>query len=233
MRRKVMRRITEAAATLAVAMTVAVTPGVALAAPQPPAAVARQAPAPLTDAPKNPAPDAVKITGPGLAADLVVGAKANPDSFQALLTQVSWLAGSNPTGGSPDKGKLGDKYVVTVQGGGNDLQTYDMYPSAAGGPRAFRPGKQPTGKTTEGWFYARLNLSETMRISGVPLPEQRDLTGGTGGGERVEAADLTEAEFDAAQMLTQLRELVLLNGAVALIIAIGLGGMSYLIRRKV
>ena len=95
---------------------------------------------------------------------------------------------------------------------------------AAGGPRAFRPAKQPTGKKAAGWFYGRLTMSESLRLGGVPLKEKPDVvSGGIGGGI---GEDVASDELDPVEgvndFLTELRQLFLLNGAVLLVILMGL-----------
>jgi hypothetical protein len=123
---------------------------------------------------------------------------------------------------------------LVVWGKNAPQQTYEVYPDAKGGPRAYRPAKQPTGRVTAGWFYGRLSMSETLRESGVPLRDGVELlTGGIGGGGRVSTPEVVDYGSDVNAFVGELRQLVLLNGAVVLTIAIGLAGMSYLIRRKV
>ncbi len=233
--------------TGAVATSFALAIGLAPAAvAAPPARVAAAAPAaPGRTAPdlatgrlaapaKPPAPTTVRITGKGLKEPLIVTAADNPDLFRSLLLQVNWLATATPQTTAPKPNKLGPKYTIVVFVKDAAQQTYDVYPMAAGGPRAFRPAKQPSGKKAAGWFYGRLTMSETLRLGGVPLPEKPDvISGGIGGGELVDAVAEEEAAgpgLDA--FLGELRQLVLLNGAVVLLIGLGLAGISYLVRRR-
>jgi hypothetical protein len=196
----------------------AATAGSALAAPKP--------------APK---PTAVQIAGKFPGETLTVQEAERPDLFQRLLSEVSWLATTSPTTSRPQADKLGPKFTVTVLIKDKATQTYELYPNAAGGPRAFRPAKQPAGKKTPGWFYGRLTMSESLRLSGVPLKEKPDVvSGGIGGGigEEVPADELDPLEV-GNDVLADLRRLFLLNGAVLLVILLGLGGIAYLIRRRV
>jgi hypothetical protein len=221
---------------LAPAAVAAPSARVTVAAPAAPdlAAPALAAP-PLAAPAKPPAPTSVRITGKGLKEPLVVTAAGDPGLFRSLLLQVNWLATAAPQTTEPKPDKLGAKYTIVVYVKDAAHQTYDVYPSAAGGPRAFRPAKQPSGKKSAGWFYGRLTMSETLRLSGVPLPEKPDvISGGIGGGELVDAVAEEEVAgpgFDA--FLGELRQLVLLNGAVVLLIGLGLAGISYLVRRRV
>ncbi|GAA3339652.1 hypothetical protein GCM10020358_24190 [Amorphoplanes nipponensis] len=147
-----------------------------------------------------------------------------PDLFKRLLSEVSWLATTAPTTSKPEAKKLGAKFTVTVLIKDKANQTYELYPDAAGGPRAYRPEKQPTGKKTAGWFYGRLTMSESLRLSGVPLKEKPDVvSGGIGGGvgEDVEASELDPVE-GVSDVLADMRRLLLLNGAVLLTILPGL-----------
>ncbi len=224
------------AAGLAPAAVAAPPARVSVAAPAAPdlAAPALAAP-PLAAPAKPPAPTTVRITGKGLKGPLVVKAADDPQLFRSLLLQVNWLATATPQTTAPKPDKLGPKYTIVVFVKDAAQQTYDVYPLAAGGPRAFRPAKQPSGKKAAGWFYGRLTMSETLRLSGLPLPEKPDvISGGIGGGELVDAVEAEEAAgpgLDA--FLGELRQLVLLNGAVVLLIGLGLAGISYLVRRRV
>jgi hypothetical protein len=189
-------------------------------------------PSPALAAP--PKPDAITIDGEGLAEPITVRAKTNPELFEALLSQVNWLANAKGQTTSPKAEKLGRKFTVVVRIGDQAKQAYDLYPLAAGGPRAFRPAKQPDKrKSSNAWFYGRLNMSETLRAAGVPLPEKQEtLHGGIGGGERVFDEDTLNPGRDLDRLLADLREVLLLNGAVVLVITMGLAGISLLVRRR-
>lgn len=190
------------------------------------------APSPALAAPAR--PDSITIEGEELDGAITVNAKTSPELFEVLLSQVNWLAATKGQTTSPKADKLGSKYTVVVRVGDQPKQTYDLYPLAAGGPRAFRPAKQPDkSKTTNAWFYGRLNMSETLRAAGVPLPERPEtLHGGIGGGERVFDEDTLNPGRDLDKLLTDLREVLLLNGAVVLVITLGLAGISLLVRRR-
>lgn len=185
-------------------------------------------------APAN-TPSAITIAGDGLAQPIAVQAAAKPELFGALYSQVSWLSGKGQSS-SPKPDKLGPKYTVTVYVGDAAKQVYDLYPMATGGPRAFRPAKQPDkkAKTTAAWFYGRLTMSETLRAAGVPLPEQAESLhgGGVGGGERVFDEDTLNPGRDIDKLLTDLRQMLLLNGAVVVVITLGLAGIALLVRRR-
>jgi hypothetical protein len=114
-------------------------------------------------------------------------------------------------------------------------QVYEMYPLASGGPRAHRPAKQPSGKKVDGWFYGRLTMSESLRVSGVPLEARADVVnGGIGGGV---GESVTAEEIDPVAQVNsyvdQMQRLFLLNGAVLVVILSGLAGIAFLIRRRV
>ena len=179
----------------------------------------------------TPRPTAVTITGEDIGA-LTVTAETG-ELFHAILDQVSWLRGTGHTS-SPKAGDLGPKYTVVVLFDGVAKQTYDLYPLAAGGPRAFRPAKQPDlRKTTTAWFFGRMNMSETLRAAGVPLPEKADgAHGGIGGGERVTPDDKHASGETLDDLFGDLRKLMLLNGAAALLITVGLAGISLWVRRR-
>lgn len=230
------------AATMAAGLTLLATP----VAPSPAAAASRPvvelagAPVQSSDRVQRalqapPKPTAVQISGKFPEGKITVRPEDGAEIFQNLLSQVAWLADIAPQTGAPKADKLGPKFTILVLAQDAPQQTYDVYPLAAGGPRAFRPEKQPGGrKTEEGWFYGRLNMSESLRLCGIPLEEKLDaVTGGVGGGERTSLDEKLNPAGGVSQFLEQLRTLILLNGAVALTIALGLAGMAYLIRRKV
>lgn len=184
---------------------------------------------PAVAAPKG--PTSVTITGKALPDPITVTASENPELFAALVEQVSYLNGSGQTN-APKAADLGPKYTVVVATEDVAKQTYDLYPLAKGGPRAFRPARQPERKVAAAWFFGRLTMSETLRTAGAPLSEQADtISGGIGGGERVIQEDL-DAGDDLSRMLGELRHLMLLNGAVLLTITVGLAGIALLVRRR-
>ncbi|MFK3981893.1 hypothetical protein ACI2K4_16140 [Micromonospora sp. NPDC050397] len=205
--------------TIVVALMVAVGAGLGLATP------ASAAPAP--------GPNVVTISGDGLAEPLSIRADADAELFDAVHEQVSWLRGNGQTG-SPAPGDLGPKYTVVVLTNDVAKQTFDLYPMAKGGPRAYRPAKQPDkSRVTAAWFYGRLSMTETLQAAGVPLPNQAtSVNGGIGGGERVIREDSLTPGKDLGRMLGELRGLLLLNGAVVVAITICLAGISLLVRRR-
>ena len=78
-------------------------------------------------------------------------------------------------------------------------------------------------------------MSESLRLGGVPLKEKPDVvSGGIGGGigEDVAAKEIDPVE-NVNSVLAEMRRLFLLNGAVLLVIMLGLGGIAFLIRRRV
>jgi hypothetical protein len=181
-------------------------------------------------------PTGVVIAGKGVDGKLTVQAADQPGIFKQLLSEVNWLATATPTTSAPKANKLGTKYTLTVMVRDKATYSYDLYPMASGGPRAHRAAKQPSGrKVADGWFYGRLTMSESLRISGVPLKEKPDsISGGIGGG--IGAGVVTD-ELDPVagvnDFLTEMRRLVLLNGAVLIVIMFGLAGIAFLVRRRV
>jgi hypothetical protein len=213
------RLVTAAAATAAmVALAVGAAPGAATAAPK-----------------AAPKPTAIQIVGTNVPSKIVVQQKTDTRLFSALLDEVNWLASAKPQTTAPAANKLGPKYTVTVLIKDKANQIYDLYPLAAGGPRAHRAAKQPTGNKTDGWFFGRLTMSESLRVAGVPLKAKQDVVnGGLGGGvgENITVADPDPvAEVD--HFLGQMRQLLLVNGAVLATILFGLAGIAFLIRRRV
>lgn len=205
-----------------------------------PAAPASAAPLPVREgsvvtAPKaSTKPTAVTIEGKDLE-KITVGAEDRADLFNRVLSEVNWLSGATPSSSKPADDKLGPKYTVTVLIGDKANQVYDVYPSAAGGPRAYRPASQPTGKKTAGWFYGRLTMSESLRIAGVPLEEKADVVSGGIGGGMVQEAESEQLDPMAVgqNVMDEFQRLFLINGAVLLTVLAGLAGVAFLIRRKV
>ncbi|WP_446216303.1 hypothetical protein [Micromonospora sp. IBHARD004] len=183
-------------------------------------------------APK-PAPAGVDITGDRLGQPLRLRADTRPTEVAAVVDQVSWLGRTGRQRG-PEAKNLGPKYTVVVLAGGRPTRTYDLYPLAKGGPRVYRPAKQPDlSKTPAGWFFGRLNMSETLRSVGVPLERQFDtVSGGVGGGERVIPEDSLNPVQDIDDAMGELQRLLLLNVGVVLVITTGLAGIALLIRRR-
>ena len=187
-------------------------------------------------APKPPKPTAVQIAGAGLpGGKVVIAAQDRSTLFQMMLSEVAWLATATPQTSAPKRTALGPKYTVTLLAKNAPQAVYDLYPLAKGGPRAHRPAKQPTGRKADGWFYGRLTMSESLRRTGAPLKAKPDVvTGGIGGGigEGVDVAQLEPAPT-LDEFFAQMRRLLLLNVAVLVIILCGLGGIAFLIRRKI
>ena len=194
--------------------------------------------APAAHAAPKPAtkPTAIEIKGAKLPGNrIVVTQQGNARLFASLLSEVSWMASARSQTGAPPAASLGPKYTVTVFIKTTPTQVYELYPLAAGGPRAHRPAKQPTGRKSDAWFYGRLAMSETLRVSGVPLEAKPDVVaGGIGGGigEKLEV-DAIDPVAGVTDILGEMRQLFLLNGAVLMVILVGLAGIAFLIRRRV
>lgn len=188
-------------------------------------------------APKAAKPTSIQITGKGIDGTLIVESSDGRRLFDTLLAEVNWMASASPQTSAPKSDKLGVRYTVTVMAKTAPQAVYELYPEATGGPRAHRPAKQPVinKKVADGWFYGRLTMSETLRLSGVPLKAKPDvIQGGIGGGvgEDLDSDDLDAAER-VSNFLGQMRQVLLLNGAVLVVIVFGLAGIAFLIRRKV
>ena len=215
--RKVRRLLTVVAGAAVLACTLALTGTTA----------AQAAPKPKL------APTGVDITGDQLDQPLQLRADTKPAEVTMIVDQVKWLGTTGQLRGPAAK-DLGPKYTVVVLAAGSPQHTYDLFPLAKGGPRVYRPAKQPDlSHPRAGWFFGRLNMSETLRAVGVPLAPRFDtLSGGIGGGDRVlpeEALDPAEG-LDTA--LGELQRLLLLNIGVVLVITVGLAGIALLVRRR-
>jgi hypothetical protein len=177
---------------------------------------------------------AVSISGKDMP-DTKITLDQRPDVFELLYSEVSWLATATPQTYALKAKQLGPKYTLNVLVKDKPHQVYEMYPLAVGGPLAHRPAKQPSGKVKDGWFFGRQSMPESLRLGGVPLEPRTDLMiGGIGGGvaEQTQAKEIDPVE-SVNTFLTQMRQLLLLNGAVLVVILFGLAGISFLIRRRV
>ena len=195
------------------------------------------APAAAQAKPKGPpAPTALQIAGKGLPGDkIVIQRKTQAQLFQLMLGEVGWLANATPQANAPRSSSLGPKYTVTVLVRNSPQQVYELYPSARGGPRAHRPAKQPTGRKTDGWFYGRQTMSESLRLAGAPLKAKPDVVNGGIGGGIGEDVDVQQLDpiMGMNDFLSEMRRLFLLNGAVLVVILFGLAGIAFMIRRRV
>ncbi|MGW5673015.1 hypothetical protein [Micromonospora sp. NPDC003776] len=179
------------------------------------------------------APAGVDITGDKLEQPLQLRADTRPAEVNAVVDQVKWLGDTGQQRG-PKADDLGPKYTVVLLYAGTPTKTYDLYPLAKGGPRVYRPAKQPDlSKTRAGWFYGRLTMSEVLRSAGVPLARQYDtISGGIGGGERVIPEEALDPVRDIDSAMGELQRLLLLNVGVMVVITGGLAGIALLVRRR-
>jgi hypothetical protein len=182
--------------------------------------------------PKLP-PPGVEISGDRLEKPLRLRADSHPAEVNAVVDQVKWLGETGQQRG-PKAADLGPKYTVVLLSNDTPSKIFNLYPLAKGGPRIYRPAKQPDlSKTRAGWFYGRLTMSEALRSVGVPLAPQYDtLSGGIGGGERVTPEESLDPVQDLGAVLGELQRLLLLNVGVMVVITGGLAGIALLIRRR-
>lgn len=189
--------------------------------------------APASAAPESSQPNTLTISGEGLVEPVVLDAESEPELFAAVLDQVSWLRGRGHPAPPKDE-DLGPKYTVVLLRDDVAIETYDLYPLAPGGPRAYRPAEQPDDrKTSAAWFFGRLNMPETLRAAGAPLPARQDVLGSDyRRSERVITDGIFGADEKLDGIITDLQRVVLLDAAVVLAIAVGLAGISLLVRRR-
>lgn len=178
-------------------------------------------------------PDQITITGDDLPEQLVVRVEEHPDVHAALYSEVNWLTDRPSQADKPDQETLGPSFQLEVYFDGEARYRFNLYPLAAGGPRAHRPAKQPGDrKTRSGWFYGRLSMPDTLASAGVPLTTDPVATGGIGGGDPVPDQEPTTAPQLSA-VLDEWREGLRLTAVVIFAIVIGLAGVALLIRRRV
>jgi hypothetical protein len=177
----------------------------------------------------------ITVTGIDIAEELVIRAEERPELCASLYSEVDWLVGRKGDTREPeDPETLGAQYTLVVHIDGEPRHRFHLYPLAEGGPKAFRPAEQPGDRTVkEAWFHGRLSMPRTLGAAGVPLTgDPVPLGGGAGGGEPA-PEETEEPERSAFAFLDEWREGMLLTGAVVVAIVAGLGGVSFLIRRRV
>lgn len=189
------------------------------------------APTPSPKPSPSPTVRSITISGDLLSSPITLRSDQHTRQFNAMIIEVDWLASRPGVAKSPADDKLGPKFTVVTALNGVDKQTYDVYPQAAGGPRVFRPAAQPDKrKVTAGWFYGRMSMESSLRQAGVPLgTAQPGEAGGAGGG----LEESTGAEPDIQAMVGDWQRFVGLNGAVVVVIALGVFAIAYAFRRTV
>jgi hypothetical protein len=189
-------------------------------------AVAAAAAAP-TPTPSPQPIKAVEISGDGLANPIILFSDKHPQRHNVVRAEVEWLAGKGTPAPAPS-GDIGPKYSVTLFTAGAPTHRFDLYPVAVGGPRVFRPADQPGGKVADAWFYGRLSMPSSLLAVGVPLSgvTPDPVIGGQAGG-----LDASQSP-DLRGMFGQWSRFMGLNVAAIVVIAAGVFGIAFLIRRK-
>ncbi len=176
----------------------------------------------------------IEITGEGIDTAIQLASDKDKARFNVVFSEVSWLAGQRSVTSSPAPDRLGPKYTLVILTDGKATDTYDLYPQAAGGPRAFRPDAQPDGrKVGAGWFYGRLSMPTTLINVGVPLtgvPGDPGINAGRGGGADV--APTTSDSPDLAQVLGDWTKFTGLNSALIIIVAMGIFVLAFVLRKQ-
>jgi hypothetical protein len=177
----------------------------------------------------------VTITGNGIPEELVVRAEERPELCASLWSEVDWLvSGSGDTREPEDPETLGTQYTMVIHVDGEARHRLHLYPLAQGGPKAFRPAEQPGDRTArEAWFNARLSMPQTLSAAGVPLTGSPLPPAGGGGGGQPAPDATEEPPTSAFGFIDEWRTGMLLTAAAVITIVAGLGGVAYLIRRRV
>jgi hypothetical protein len=121
-------------------------------------------------------PTSITIEGTSLSKAITVRVGTQQELFNRLLHQVGWMASRSGDPMNPDPGTLGPKYRLTVYTNDKAAQKYDLYPQAGGGPKAFRPADQPSGRVGEAWFYVSISVPELLHAAGIPLADSSGAT---------------------------------------------------------
>ncbi|HKS97915.1 MAG TPA: hypothetical protein VJT31_00165 [Rugosimonospora sp.] len=181
-------------------------------------------------------PDSLTILGPGMSAPITIPSDTQADLYANLLRQVGWMVGRTGDYTKPDLKTVGPKYTIMVFAAGIATQVYDVYPEAAGGPRAFRPGRQPSGKNgTDAWFYATVTLPSVLRDAGVNLPEPvvSGQAAGSGYDPQYQPEDLsTSSSFSFSKELSEARLAFVATAATSVLVLVMLFGAAQISRRR-
>lgn len=212
-----MRRVLLLLAAIVIGLMVM--PAAALAAPKP-------SPSP-SPSPREPV-HIVHITGDGLPGTIELNSVRDKQREALVRAEVDWLASGEPTTTGLLFYQLGPKFTVVLLDDDKPYLTFDLYPTAQGGPRVFRPAKQPDARqVSEGWFFGRLSMAASLYAAGVPMSDVPANPGGEGGG-----APATETP-DLPSMLGSWRDFMWLNIAVGIIVAAGVFALAYVLRQRV
>jgi hypothetical protein len=181
-------------------------------------------------------PNSITIVGAGISAPITVKSDTQAQLFTAILRQVNWMKGRSGDFAKPNLNTLGPKYTVTIFTNGVASLVCDVYPQAAGGPRAHWPKNQPKGKTNEAWFYATVTLPSVLRAAGVPLPEP-SASGQAGGGgyedPQYQPDDATAtSSFSLGKELGEARLALAATAATSLLVLVLLFGAAQISRRR-
>jgi hypothetical protein len=180
--------------------------------------------------------NSITIVGAGISSPITVRSDAQRELFSAILRQVSWMAGRAGDFAKPNMNTLGPKYTITIFTNGVAAQVCDVYPQAAGGPRAHWPRTQPKGKTNEAWFYATVTLPSVLRAAGVPLPQPT--ASGQAGGIAYEdpgyqPGDLTStSSFSLGKELGDARLALAATAGISVLVLLLLFGAAQISRRR-
>jgi hypothetical protein len=127
-------------------------------------------------------PTRITITGPGLAAPIVIHVDADPE----LFTQVSVVIyaaglemGRRRDPGPTGPAALGPRYILAMDYHDVPTYVYDLYPQASGGPHIYVPAKQPRPEHMpgqSGWYRSDGGMPAALQAAGI------DLIAGGGGG---------------------------------------------------
>jgi hypothetical protein len=181
-------------------------------------------------------PNSLTIVGPGMSSPVSVRSDTEADLFTAILRQVNWMNGRTGDFAKPNTSTLGAKYTITIFTNGVASQVYEVYPQAAGGPRAHRPKTQPKGQVPEAWFYATVTLPTVLRTAGVPLPEPT--ASGQAGGVAYEDPQLepdsltATSSFSLGKELREARVALVATAATSVLVLLLLFGAARLSRRR-
>ena len=177
----------------------------------------------------------VTITGDDIPEELVVRAEDRPELCASLWSEVDWLVRRAGDMREPeDPETLGAQYTLVVHLDGEPRHRFHLYPLAEGGPKAFRPAEQPGDRTVdEAWFHARLSMPQTLTAAGVSLTGKPLPPNGGGGGGEPAPEQSEEPPTSAFGFIDEWRTGMLLTAAVVVGIVLGMGGIAFLIRRKV
>ncbi|HKD98428.1 MAG TPA: hypothetical protein VKB69_12675 [Micromonosporaceae bacterium] len=170
-----------------------------------------------------PSPLSASLSGPGIKGTISFAKSKDPGRYNQLVAMVNWMDGQPGNIISNTPSDLGPDYTVKLSTNGKVTRLYDLYPLCPGGARSYRSD----GGTGGTWFYAPINLVDSLTALGVSMAEA---TAPPGAASPRPAEAPTPLGFGA--LIKQSRGALLLAGFAAAIVLVMLAMAARVSRRS-